>query len=158
MKYTKEITDQLTQMYVAGKTALEIAEYVSETSGEVVPERSIIAKLSSLGIYQKKQYLTKRGEVPVKKSELIERIAELLDVNQDILESLEKVNKSVLTLISQKLEFPVEKSDNPQTNIFKWKKPLSLCNLGAFLLSLTLSCGKCTNWEWVPQYVVADAA
>ena len=68
-----------------------------------VPERSVIAKLSSLGVYKKKEYLTKRGEVPVKKDEYIERIARLLDVNSDMLESLEKVNKSVLALIERKL-------------------------------------------------------
>jgi len=47
--------------------------------------------------------LTKRGEIPVKKDEYIERIAKLLDVNSDMLESLEKVNKSVLALIEKKL-------------------------------------------------------
>jgi hypothetical protein len=69
-----------------------------------VPERSVIAKLSSLGVYQKKQYLNKRGEVPVKKSEHIDRLAELLDVPPDQLESLEKVNKQVLILLQRKLE------------------------------------------------------
>jgi len=52
---------------------------------------------------KKKEYLTKRGEVPVKKDEYIERIARLLDVNSDMLESLEKVNKSVLALIERRL-------------------------------------------------------
>lgn len=69
-----------------------------------VPERSIIAKLSSIGVYQKKTYVNKRGEVPVKKSEHIERIADLLDCNLELLESLEKVNKLVLKLIEQKLQ------------------------------------------------------
>ena len=71
-----------------------------------VPERSVIAKLSSLGVYQKKSYLNKRGEVPVKKAEHIERIAELLEVNLELLESLEKVNKQVLKLIEDKLSDP----------------------------------------------------
>lgn len=68
-----------------------------------VPERSVIAKLSSLGVYQKKTYVNKRGEPPVKKSEHIERIATLLDCDLELLESLEKVNKLVLKLIEQKL-------------------------------------------------------
>ncbi len=72
-------------------------------ANEPVPERSIIAKLSSLGVYQKKQYTTKRGETPIKKSELIDRIAGLLDTNSEFLESLEKVNKAVLVLISTRL-------------------------------------------------------
>jgi hypothetical protein len=54
-------------------------------------------------VYKKKEYLTKRGEIPIKKEEYIERIAKLLDVNAEILESLEKVNKSVLALIERKL-------------------------------------------------------
>ena len=97
MKYTKEVTDKLIQDYKAG---ISVADLALELD---VPERSIIAKLSSLGVYQKKQYLNKRGELPVKKSEHIERIALLLDCNLELLESLEKVNKGVLKLIEDKL-------------------------------------------------------
>ena len=97
MKYTKEVTDKLIQDYKAG---ISVADLALELD---VPERSIIAKLSSLGVYQKKQYLNKRGELPVKKSEHIERIATLLDCNLELLESLEKVNKGVLKLIEDKL-------------------------------------------------------
>ena len=97
MKYTKEITDKLIADYKAGVPVAEISTTLD------VPERSVIAKLSSLGVYTKKSYVNKRGEVPVKKSEHIERIAELLDVDEELLESLEKVNKTVLKLIENKL-------------------------------------------------------
>ena len=97
MKYTKEITDKLIADYKSGVPVATIA------TGLDVPERSVIAKLSSLGVYTKKSYVNKRGEVPVKKSEHIERIAELLDVDEELLESLEKVNKTVLKLIENKL-------------------------------------------------------
>lgn len=97
MKYTKEIVDKLISDYQGGVAVRDLA------LGLDVPERSVIAKLSSLGVYQKKQYLNKRGEPPVKKSQHIERIAELLDVNLELLESLEKVNKGVLKLIEDKL-------------------------------------------------------
>lgn len=100
MKYTKGICDRITQEYKDGSTAQQIALALQ------VPERSIIAKLSSLGVYQKKTYVNKRGEVPIKKSEHIERIATLLDCDQELLESLEKVNKVVLKLIEQKLTKP----------------------------------------------------
>lgn len=106
MKYTKEITEKIVADYQSGLSAEQIATSLSATAGEVVPERSVIAKLSSLGVYKKREYLTKRGEVPVKKEEYIERIALLLDVNAEILESLEKVNKSVLALIDAKLQEP----------------------------------------------------
>lgn len=129
MKYTKEISDKLVADYLAGVATTEIAEQLAIDHAEEVPERSVIAKLASLGVYKKKEYLTKRGEPPVKKGEYIERIAKLLDVNAEILESLEKVNKSVLALIERKLlpstdpavhraimlnEFMV----NPETNYF----------------------------------------
>jgi hypothetical protein len=97
MKYTKEITDKLIADYKAGVSVSDISSTLD------VPERSVIAKLSSLGVYVKKSYVNKRGEVPIKKSEHIERIAELLDVNEELLESLEKVNKTVLKLIEHKL-------------------------------------------------------
>ena len=97
MKYTKEITDRLVQDYQAGTSIDELAKNLD------VPQRSIIAKLSSLGVYQRRQYLNKRGEVPVKKSEYIERIGLLLNMNLELLESLEKVNKSVLQVIEREL-------------------------------------------------------
>ena len=97
MKYTKEITDKLIADYRSGVAVAEIATTLD------VPERSVIAKLSSLGVYTKKSYVNKRGETPVKKSEHIERIAELLNVDEELLESLEKVNKTVLKLIENKL-------------------------------------------------------
>lgn len=97
MKYTKEITDRLVEGYKTGQSVKILAETLQ------VPERSIIAKLSSLGVYQKKTYLNKRGEVPVKKSEHIDRIAQLLNMNPELLESLEKVNKVVLVAIETEL-------------------------------------------------------
>lgn len=114
MKYDKELTDKIIAQYEAGMTAKEIATAITEqnmvlanevepSALSLVPERSIIAKLSSLGIYKKKGYRTKRGEIPIKKEEYIDRIAALLDVQADFLESLEKVNKGVLALIATKL-------------------------------------------------------
>ena len=118
MKYTKEITDKILDMYAQGATVPEICTYIQDAHAETVPERSVIAKLSSLGVYQKKQYLTKRGELPQKKSELIERIAVLLDCNQDLLESLEKVNKSVLLLIETRLQEPAAAAATPEPNLW----------------------------------------
>jgi len=105
MKYTKEICDRMVADYTSGVPAATIALQLD------VPERSVIAKLSSLGVYQKKSYLNKRGEVPVKKSEHIERIATLLDTNLELLESLEKVNKTVLVMIERALSTKIELID-----------------------------------------------
>jgi hypothetical protein len=107
MKYTPELTQQLLDAYKSGQTPEALSAMFTLQEGEEVPVRSIIAKLSSLGVYKKKEYLTKRGELPIKKEEYIERIAQLLDVNAEILESLEKVNKSVLALIERRLLEPM---------------------------------------------------
>jgi Zn-dependent peptidase ImmA (M78 family) len=98
MKYTKEIVDKMVERYQTGTTAEELAQELD------VPVRSIIAKLSSLGVYKKKSYTNKNGEVPVKKEFYIERIAHLLNENIELLESLEKVNKRVLIRLVEQLE------------------------------------------------------
>ena len=105
MKYTKEITDKMLADYANEVSVDDIAAELD------VPIRSVIAKLSSLGAYKKKQYTNKRGEVPIKKEEYIERIGALLDVNLDMLESLEKVNKSVLVMLEAALKEANEKTD-----------------------------------------------
>ena len=98
MKYTKEQTDQMIEAYKAGTTVETIANSLG------VPDRSVIAKLSSLGVYQKKSYLNKRGEVPVKKEVYLEQIAKLLGRDLEVLESLEKCNKAVLKVILEALQ------------------------------------------------------
>lgn len=98
MKYTTELTEQIIKLYQEGKEVSEIAKEVN------FPERSIIAKLSSLGIYKRKTYLNKRGELPVKKEEYIERIATMLDIDSSLLESMEKVTKSALVLLEKQIK------------------------------------------------------
>ena len=99
MKYDKETTDLLVRLYDGGN-GTKIPELAAQLS---VPERSIIAKLSSLGLYKKAAYLNKQGEPPVKKEEYIEKIANQLEVNLELLESLEKCNKNVLKLLLEAL-------------------------------------------------------
>lgn len=108
MKYTTELTERISKEYSEGRTAKEIADALAKELNESIPERSIIAKLSSLGIYKRKEYLNKRGEAPVKKEEYIERIASLLDINIDLLESMEKVTKSALVLLEKQIRERLE--------------------------------------------------
>lgn len=106
MKYDPTTTLELQQAYIKG---IEDPNIVKQLSIQFdVPERSIIAKLSSLGVYQKKTYLNKRGEAPVKKEEYIEKIAEAMEVNLELLESLEKANKNVLILLLKALSIDTE--------------------------------------------------
>ena len=99
MKYTKEITERLVDGYTNKKlSTFQLAQELS------VPERSVISKLSSLGLYQRKKYTNKRGEVPIKKQVYIEKLAKLLNMDIDLLESLEKVNKHVLIALERALD------------------------------------------------------
>lgn len=98
MKYTKEATDRLIELYKSSISTQEIAQQFS------VPERSVIAKLSSLGVYRRKEYRNKRGEIPIKKDRYIEDLAQVLGVDVDRLDSLEKCNKNVLILILSALK------------------------------------------------------
>ena len=96
--YTPEIEKKLVEDYHAGVPAEELAAQLGTTP------RSVIAKLASMGHYKRKGYVDKRGEVPVKKAEYVDRIALLLNVDIDRLESLEKVNKAVLKLLEDALK------------------------------------------------------
>ena len=97
MKYTNEIALKLSDAYQQGVPIASLAEELG------VPERSVIAKLASMGVYKRKEYLNKNDEKPVKKEEYVERIAKLLNTNIELLESLEKVNKGVLKMIEDAL-------------------------------------------------------
>lgn len=97
MRYTTEQAEKIVAQYNSGIPVKDIAAELG------VPERSVIAKLSSLGVYKRKEYLNKRGEPPIKKEEYINRIAALLDINIDLLESMEKVTKSALVLMDARI-------------------------------------------------------
>lgn len=96
MKYPPELVEKITADIALGPRA--IAEKYE------LSERSVIAKLSSLGLYKKKPYVNKRGEHPIKKEEYVEKIAKLLNTDICMLESLEKTNKNVLKMIVEALE------------------------------------------------------
>jgi len=97
MKYTPETVEKLIKDYEAGIAVKELATALD------VPERSVIAKLSSLGVYKRKTYVNKRGEAPLKKEYYIERIAAMLNIHIELLESLEKTTKGALVLIERQL-------------------------------------------------------
>lgn len=97
MKYDKETTDKLLVLWQTTKNLDEVAAALS------VPKRSVIAKLSSLGLYKKAPYMNKQGQPPIKKEEYVERIAEALEVNLELLDSLEKCNKNVLKMLLEAL-------------------------------------------------------
>lgn len=117
MKYTQEMADKLTKDYQEGKSAAELALELD------VPERSVIAKLSSLGVYKAKVYVNKRGTAPIKKEEHIIRIAALLSLDVTLLDSMEKVTKTVLTMLEEAI---IKKHNVDISELAYWKDEAAL--------------------------------
>lgn len=96
--YSAEVTVKLLDAYASGKTVEQLAEAFGKTT------RSIVAKLSREKVYVKKVYVTKAGNTPVSKEQHVATIAAFMGVDASKLESLEKANKGVLTLIEDTLK------------------------------------------------------
>ena len=97
VNYTPEQTIAMVQAYGNGVTVEQLAEDMGKTV------RSVIAKLSREGVYQKKTYTTKTGERPVKKDETADRIGALVGLSEGEVDSLTKANKTALVKILAKL-------------------------------------------------------
>jgi len=92
--YTKEEENYLQEAY-SGAVDKQIV--IDELASQLQKSRrSIIGKLSRLGIYEKKIYLTKRGESPITKLELVHQLSEKNSWQLEKLEGLEKAPKEVL--------------------------------------------------------------
>lgn len=66
-------------------------------------EKSIIGKLAREGVYQKQVYISKTGEKPVTKIEIVREIAEELNLNAQDLNGLDKAPKGVLKLLCESI-------------------------------------------------------
>lgn len=97
-RYSDAETELLERLYKENTPLLDIANQLNRT------ERSVRAKLSSLGLYKKQPYLNKNGEPPKKKENYVTDIASLLEVDESLVESLEKCTKFTLKLILEKLQ------------------------------------------------------
>ena len=95
VNYTPEQTAQLVAKYQDGVTVELLAEQFGKTT------RSIVAKLSREGVYHAKSKTS--GVARVKKSELVDRIAQLCNSSPEAFDSLEKANHEVLEAILQNL-------------------------------------------------------
>lgn len=93
VNYTPEMTAQMVQDYKGGVSV----EVIAENLGKTV--RSVVAKLSREGVYQKKEYVSKTGEKPVKKDAHADAIGAILQLSEGEIDSLTKANKSALAKI-----------------------------------------------------------
>ena len=100
VNYTPEMVDTMKQRYSANPTRETVEQLASELDKSI---KSVIGKLSREGIYQKTEYLTKTGEKPVTKKELVTRIGEVLGIEYQTLAGLEKSPKQALKSLTESL-------------------------------------------------------
>ena len=100
VNYTTEMVDLMKSRYSANPTRETVEELANELNKSI---KSVIGKLSREGVYQKTEYLTKTGEKPVTKRELVEKVSEILAVDYQALAGLEKSPKSSLKLLEETL-------------------------------------------------------
>ena len=94
VNYTPEQTAKMVADYAAGVSVDKMAEALGKSV------RSVVAKLSREGVYQKKTYKTKTGEAVVKKDAWADYIGEALGMSEADTESLTKANKTALAKIA----------------------------------------------------------
>jgi hypothetical protein len=80
-----------------GKLTLVDAEKLAIELGRTV--KSLTAKLSRMGMYQAKTYVTKNGEKAVKKDTHAEAIGAILQLTEAEVDSLTKANKTALVKV-----------------------------------------------------------
>ena len=93
VNYTDEQTAELVQAYLAGETVESLAERFNKSV------RSIVAKLSRQGCYQKKQHVRKDGTEVKKKNEWADAIGAILGLAEHDIDSLTKANRAALAAI-----------------------------------------------------------
>jgi len=91
--YSEEQTNMLVGAYLDQPTR-ETVEKLAEQLGRSV--KSIIGKLSREGVYRREVYVSKTGESPITKVEIVNNIAENLGVESRSLAGLEKSPKAAL--------------------------------------------------------------
>ena len=98
--YTAEQVTEMVEAYnltPSRETVTMLAEKLDKS------EKSIIGKLAREGVYQKAEYVSKTGEKPITKIEIVREIAETLDLNETHLTGLEKAPKGVLKLLCENI-------------------------------------------------------
>lgn len=102
INYTQEQVDMMKDLYNIEPTR-ETVQQLAENLDKSV--KSIIGKLSREGVYQKTEYLSKTGERPVTKKQMVIKIAKELVGESSKLEGLEKSPKAdlkyLLELVSE---------------------------------------------------------
>ncbi len=99
--YTTEQVSYMIDKYDEAPTR-ETVEMLANELGKST--KSIIGKLSREGVYQKAIYVSKTGEIPITKKELVIKLSETLDGDIAQLEGLEKSPKQELKYLLSLVE------------------------------------------------------
>jgi hypothetical protein len=98
INYTPEQVAWMSNLYnltPSRQTVEDIANILEKST------KSVIGKLAREGIYKKAEYISKTGEKPVTKIQLVNALAINLNIPIESLEGLEKAPKGVLKLLCE---------------------------------------------------------
>ena len=93
VNYTEEQVAVMIEKYSNNPTR-ETVEFLAQEMDKSI--KSIIGKLSREGVYKKTEYVTKTGEKPITRVEIVENLEEKLGLPNQTLAGLEKSPKTVL--------------------------------------------------------------
>lgn len=96
LNYTAEQETEMTSMYLRGTSVSEIALHVDKS------ERSVVAKLSRIGVYQSKAKANTSSRVT--KAQLVQQAESLLTLSCGTLETFEKADKQALVALVASLQ------------------------------------------------------
>ena len=91
--------------YTEAETMMMVGAYLDQPTRETVDKlaenlgrstKSIIGKLSREGVYRREVYVSKTGESPITKVEIVSNISESLGIESTALAGLEKSPKTAL--------------------------------------------------------------
>lgn len=96
VNYTEEQVELMIDAYSANPTRDTVEDLAKNLDKSI---KSIIGKLSREGVYKKTVYKTKTGETPITKKELVQELADYLDINYGSISGLEKSPKADLNYL-----------------------------------------------------------
>ena len=100
VNYTQDQVEYIVNQYRLNPDRETVEKLADELNKSV---KSIIGKLSREGVYKKTEYLTKTGEKPITKMQIVENLAEKLDLDITALAGLEKAPKTALRNLEDSL-------------------------------------------------------
>ena len=100
MNYTSEQTKYMVEEYKRKPSRITVDRLAKELDKS---PKSIIGKLSREGVYRRSVYKTKTGETPVTKTELVQELAYVFEIDPGVLAGLEKAPKTALKNLEESL-------------------------------------------------------